>query len=117
MKDTNLGRIDALRLRFPDCVIGYSDHTRPDESELACPLAAARGARIIEKHFTLDRSLPGDDHYHAVDPEGLARLVSNCANVSLMVGTGDEITEVEKPARRNARRSIVAARNLSLARC
>jgi N-acetylneuraminate synthase len=112
LKDANLKRIDALTTRFPDCVIGYSDHTLPQESELACPLAVARGARVIEKHFTLDRSLPGDDHYHAVDPQGLKRLVVNCANAVLLGGTGAEMTDVEQAARRSARRSIVAARPL-----
>jgi N-acetylneuraminate synthase len=112
LKDANLARIDALKIRFSQHVIGYSDHTRPDESELACPLAAMRGARIIEKHFTLDRSLAGDDHYHAVDPAGLRRLVKNCGDAVAMVGNGAELSDAELPARRGARRSIVAARDL-----
>ncbi len=113
LKDANLARIDALAARFPDCVIGYSDHTLPEESELPCPLAVSRGARVVEKHFTLDRRLPGDDHYHAVDPAGLSRLVENCAKAALLPGDGREITEVEQAARRSARRSIVAARPLA----
>jgi len=116
LRDANLRRIEALAERFPDVVIGYSDHTQPGESELACPLAAFLGAKVVEKHFTLDRSLPGDDHYHAVDPEGLARLVENCAKAVMQSGSGAEMTEVEQAARTHARRSIVAARALSRGR-
>lgn len=112
LRDANLRRIAALAARFPDVVIGYSDHTQPSESELACPLAAFLGAKVIEKHFTLDRSLPGDDHYHAVDPAGLARLVENCAKAVMQAGSGAEMTEIEQAARTHARRSIVAARDL-----
>lgn len=113
LRDANLRRIEALAARFPNVVIGYSDHTQPGESELACPLAAFLGANVIEKHFTLDRTLPGDDHYHAVDPQGLARLVENCAKAVMQAGNGAEMTEVEQAARIHARRSIVAARDLS----
>ena len=114
IQDANLARLDRLRERFPECVLGYSDHTQPGVSELACPLSVARGARVIEKHFTLNTSLPGDDHYHAVDAEGLKRLVKNCNDAfSMTSGAGREMTEAEQPARHNARRSIVATRKLA----
>ncbi len=111
--DANLRRMQILRKAFPDSVIGYSDHTQPQDSELACPLAVALGAQVIEKHFTLNKALPEDDHYHAVDPQGLARLVKNCREAFSMTGKEVELTESEKPARTYARRSIVASRNLS----
>lgn len=108
--DANLRRIELLAHAFPDHVIGYSDHTLPEETELACPLAVGLGAAIVEKHFTLDRSLPGDDHYHAVDPSGLARLVVSCRQAAAMTGEAEEMRACELPARSYARRSIVAAR-------
>jgi N-acetylneuraminate synthase len=108
----NLLRITELRRAFGDFVIGYSDHTQPQDSELACPLSVALGARIVEKHFTLDPLLPDDDHYHAVDPEGLARLVKGCADAWRMTAEYAELTEVEEAARERARRSIVAARKI-----
>lgn len=110
--DANLGRLHALAQRFEGVVLGYSDHTQPQDSELACPLAVALGASIVEKHFTLNKRLPGDDHYHAVDAEGLARLVKNCRDAHLMARDLGETTEAEIPARTYARRSIVAARAL-----
>ena len=106
----NLRRITELRRAFPGVPVGYSDHTQPQDSELACPLAVGLGACIVEKHFTLDRSLPEDDHYHAVDPAGLTRLVKGCRDAWTMTATYAEMTDVEEAARQRARRSIVAAR-------
>jgi sialic acid synthase SpsE len=112
LADANLNRLALLAAAFPDVVLGYSDHTLPEDSELACPLAVALGARLIEKHFTLNRFLPGDDHYHAVDPAGLARLVHSCRAAYDMTGEPLEITASETAARNFARRSVVAARDL-----
>jgi len=112
VKDANLRRIVELRERFPDCVIGYSDHTQPQDSMLACPLAVGLGARIVEKHFTLNKHLDGDDHYHAVDAIGLRQIVRDCKDAVIMTREGKEMMESEKPARTYARRSIVAARPL-----
>jgi N-acetylneuraminate synthase len=73
----------------------------------------ALGASIVEKHFTLNKLLGGDDHYHAVDPAGLARLVAGCADAWRMSRFLGEMTPAEEAARTFARRSIVAARDLS----
>jgi exopolysaccharide biosynthesis WecB/TagA/CpsF family protein len=108
LADANLRRIDALRAAFPDAVIGYSDHTVPAESELACPLAVGRGASIVEKHFSLDLHQSGDDHYHSVDPAGLAKLVKGCSDAWQGTSRFSEMTAAEGPAREGARRSIVA---------
>lgn len=110
--DANLSRIRALAEVFPDTVLGYSDHVQPQDSELPCPLAVGMGASVIEKHFTLDKRLPGDDHYHAVDPAGLKRLVDACRDAWELTCNRGEMTEAEAPARSFARRSIVAARPL-----
>ena len=112
VKDANLARITQLRERWPDLVVGYSDHTQPQDSTLACPLAVALGARVIETHFTLNKKLDHDDHYHAEDPAGLARLVRDCRDAFLMGAEGVEMAECEAPARSYARRSIVAAKPL-----
>jgi N-acetylneuraminate synthase len=108
----NLQRIGLLRREFPDAVIGYSDHTQPQDSEHACPIAVALGARVVEKHYTLNKALTGDDHYHAVDQAGLVRLVSGCRDAYAMSRGCVEVSESELPARTYARRSIVAALDL-----
>ena len=74
-QDANLSRIAALHTAFPDVVLGYSDHTAPPGSDVLCPIAVASGAAIVEKHYSLNTLLPGDDHYHSVDQQGLERLV------------------------------------------
>lgn len=69
----NLNVLRTFKLAFPECVLGFSDHT---EDPVAAPVAATvLGARIIEKHFTLDKNLPGPDHSFAVNPEGFSNLV------------------------------------------
>jgi N-acetylneuraminate synthase len=74
LKDCNLGAIKTLAFAFPDVRIGYSDHSEEPE---AAPYQAVRlGAEIVEKHITLDRSMPGPDHFFALDPAQLARMVA-----------------------------------------
>ncbi|MFM1998598.1 MAG: hypothetical protein RL204_545, partial [Bacteroidota bacterium] len=69
-ENANLGMIkDMIRL-FPDVVPGYSDHTLPKDMH-TCEVATLLGAAVIEKHFTHDKTLPGNDHYHAMDKEDL----------------------------------------------
>lgn len=108
----NLGRIELLRQRYPELLIGYSDHTRPQDSELTCPLAVAVGARIVEKHYTLNKLHTGDDHDHAVDQAGLSRLVRGCLDAAAMTTSALEMSPSESEARKYARRSIVARRAL-----
>ena len=112
LKEANLMRIKELAERFPDTVIGYSDHTQPAHSETPCALAVALGARVIEKHYTLNTYLDGDDHYHSLDTEGLKRLEKNCKEAYFMCSAAREITDIEMAARERARRSIVAGRDL-----
>lgn len=112
LDDANLRRIMMLKESFPGTVLGYSDHTLPPDAELACALAVGFGASVVEKHFTLEPSAVGDDHLHAVDPEGLRRLVDLCGKAAAMTAEPEEVRDVELPARTNARRSIVAARNI-----
>jgi N-acetylneuraminate synthase len=109
-EDAHLGAIGYLTRRYPHIVIGYSDHVPPGPSMLAPFSAWLLGARIIEKHFTLDKTLPGNDHYHAMDPDDLRRFRRMCEDAAVMIG-GDErrVWPCEQDARRQARRSLVAA--------
>ena len=108
-ENAHLGMITGLRRDYPEIVIGYSDHTVPDDSMTALTTAYLLGARVIEKHFTHDKSLPGNDHYHAMDVDDLRTFVRNVSRVHVMIGSGSEKEPVETEAisRLNARRSIV----------
>ncbi len=111
-QDTNaaLGMIVALRQHFPNHVIGYSDHTLPGNMQIL-ETATLLGARILEKHFTFDKTLPGNDHYHAMDKEDLKSFKKRMADILASIGpyTIRSLPE-EEPARRNARRSLVTSR-------
>ncbi len=110
----NLGRITALKNKYPDIEIGYSDHTKPLHCYDVLKAAYLLGARVIEKHFTLDKTLPGNDHYHAMDPHDLAQIKSCLEYLKTVVGAGGlSFQESERPARKNARRSIVLTHSLA----
>ncbi len=105
-----LKNILGLRERFPDCAIGYSDHSIGIEIASA---AVALGACMVEKHFTLDNSKIGIDNQMATEPGEMAQLVRNCHNVQLALGSEDRIVfSAEIEQRHNMRRSIVATRDL-----
>ncbi len=73
-QNANLDMILGLKETFPELVIGYSDHTLPDAEMLVLTAAYLKGAMVIEKHFTYDKSLPGNDHYHAMDVDDLKKF-------------------------------------------
>ncbi len=111
-QNANLRIIEHLQKIFPEYTIGYSDHVPPHENCIALTTAWLLGARIIEKHFTLDKSLPGNDHYHAMNPEDLRNFRKQCDLVTEMLGQQKkEVLECEKEPRKQARRSLVAARD------
>lgn len=99
--------MDTLRSAF-GIAVGYSDHTRG----ITVPVAAvARGAVLIEKHFTLDRTLPGPDHRASLEPDELAEMVRAIREVELALGGAIKApTAGEVEVRGVARRSLVAAR-------
>lgn len=108
-----LAVIEHLRAAFPDHPIGYSDHTRPDPAMAVLLRAWLLGATIIEKHFTHDKTLPGNDHYHAMDERDLARFREACHLLGQTEGVAYKtVAESEQIARREARRSLVATRDL-----
>jgi N,N'-diacetyllegionaminate synthase len=111
VEQANLRAMDTLAAEFPDAVIGYSDHCLGLEVSLA---AVARGAKVIERHITLDRTRPGPDHHVSLEPEEMARLVAGIRLVESALGDGrKEPQEAEADTRIVARRSLVAARDLA----
>lgn len=108
--NAHLGMITDLKRRFPECRIGYSDHTLPRDME-TLEVATLLGAEILEKHFTHDKTLPGNDHYHAMDTRDLAAFRARWGRVQTLLGSFDVAALPEEaPARAHARRSLVAAR-------
>lgn len=108
--DANLRRITSLAQEFPDVILGYSDHCKPDVCADVIKTAYTLGARVVEKHFTLDKTLTGNDHYHAMDPDDARTILDGIAFVDTLLGSGGlGFTESESAARLNARRSIVSA--------
>jgi N-acetylneuraminate synthase len=112
--NANLGMIRALKEHFPDKIVGYSDHTMPKEMK-NLEIATFLGSAIIEKHFTHNKNLPGNDHYHAMDKEDLKVFIHNIENSLDIIGK-QYITSLdsEKSSRLNARRSLVAKNNISI---
>lgn len=110
----NLNMIPTLARAFPDRIIGYSDHTLPDAAMIVTTTAFLKGAKIIEKHFTFDKTLPGNDHYHAMDVQDLKVLRRNLEKIVLIGGSSEKAPlESEGLSRLNARRSIVLRCNLA----
>ena len=106
--NANLGMIKSLQRKFPNNIIGYSDHTLPGSMDVL-ETATLFGARILEKHFTHDKTLPGNDHYHAMDWQDLANFKSLLARKLELTGSQlKRALSSELPAIRNARRSLVA---------
>ena len=111
-ENANLSKILALRKAFPDKIIGYSDHTLPKDMK-TLEIATLFGAIILEKHFTFDKSLPGNDHYHAMDKEDLKIFIKNIDRIYMLLGKPElNCLDVELLARKNARRSLVAKRDI-----
>lgn len=111
-ENANLGMIKGLKRKYPDLLIGYSDHTLPKDMKVL-EIATMMGATIIEKHFTHDKSLPGNDHYHAMDLEDLKVFNKNLDRILDIVGS-EKVSALpgEQVSRENARRSLVAKRDI-----
>ena len=109
MYDVNLSAMNEMRSQF-GVSVGYSDHTQGIEVPIA---AVAMGAGIIEKHFTLDRSLPGPDHKASLEPDELKAMVTAIRNIEQAIGTGHKtVSASERKNKAVARKSIVAARDI-----
>lgn len=113
--NAHLRMIEGLKRAYPNRIIGYSDHTLPDDAMTSLVTAHLLGAVIIEKHFTHDKTLPGNDHYHAMNQRDLARFVALTETVHVLLGPTDHKAPIptEAISRKNARRSIVLARDVA----
>lgn len=105
-EDANLGMIRCLKTKFPELTIGYSDHTLPKEMK-TLEAAALLGAVILEKHFTFDKTLSGNDHYHAMDKADLILFRMSMGHLIRLIGTATPVIDNQHKARKNARRSLV----------
>ncbi|MFM7769995.1 MAG: N-acetylneuraminate synthase family protein [Bacteroidota bacterium] len=108
-ENAHLGMIKDMIASFPNTIPGYSDHTLPKDMH-TLEVATLLGATVLEKHFTFDKTLPGNDHYHAMDKEDLKNFYKRIDRTLTLLG-GFELTAIadEAPARANARRSLVAS--------
>lgn len=112
-KNANLRIIRTLKKDFPDVRVGFSDHVAPDDTMMTLSVAYMLGADVIEKHFTLDKTLPGNDHYHAGDPEDFKKAIANFTWIDTVLGSSEKIVlECEIVPRREARRSLVLTRDM-----
>ena len=104
--EINLNVLHTYKSEFPDAVIGYSGH----EHGIAIPVAAvALGARIVERHFTLDRTMKGGDHSASLEPQGFAKMVRDIHHVENAMGIFDkEVQESELPVFKKLAKSIVS---------
>ena len=111
--NSNLGMISDLKSKFPEKIVGYSDHTLPKDMKIL-EVATLLGASILEKHFTYDKTLRGNDHYHAMDRDDLKIFRQNLKKLYSIIGLMKKSSiESEKLARENARRSLVAKCEIS----
>ncbi len=112
--NANLNMIKDLVNKYPEHLIGYSDHTLPDENMSSLIAAYLLGAVVIEKHFTDNKKLKGNDHYHAMDVNDLINLKKILKNTESLLGNIKEKKPIpsEDIARKNARRSIVLKRSI-----
>ena len=112
--NAHLRMIEGLRRTYPQSVVGYSDHTCPDENMTPLVTAFLLGARVIEKHFTHDKTLPGNDHYHSMDQHDLATFTSRLDRITALMGSEPHKRPIptEADSRKHARRSIVLRENV-----
>jgi len=114
-ENAHLRMIEGLKRAYPQNILGYSDHTLPDDAMTSLVAAHLLGATIIEKHFTHDKTLPGNDHYHAMDQHDLARFIALSEKTHTLLGSSEHKAPIatEALSRKNARRSIVLAQDIA----
>ena len=106
-KDVNIRKFKTLQKKYPNLIVGLSDHT---EGSTAAIMAVACGASIFEKHFTLDHNLPGPDHWFSETPGSLEKWVRDIREAYTMMGSPElKPTDVELKNRVEYHRSITAA--------
>ena len=112
--DANLGMIVDLKKKFPKFLHGYSDHTLPSYNMINLTTAFMLGAKVIEKHFTNDKKLKGNDHYHSMDKDDLKTLIKNIEKINQITGKtiSKKVLRCETKSRKFARRSIVVEKKI-----
>lgn len=111
--NANLGMIKHMEEIFSDYIIGYSDHTLPEYINDVLITSWLLGARVIEKHYTWNKNLPGNDHYHSMDYNDLKNLVEKMKLIKSIMGKFEKhYLPSEEIARENARRSLVAKKHI-----
>jgi sialic acid synthase SpsE len=111
--DMNLSRLTTFGKMFPGVIIGLSDHSEPDAQMILPSLAVALGAKVIEKHFTLSRKMPGVGHSFCIEPSDLRKMVENIRLTEKALGCREiKVYAAEENSRKNARRSLVANRKI-----
>lgn len=111
--NANLRIIKTLKKSFSDVRVGFSDHVAPDDTMMTLATAYLLGAEVIEKHFTLDKSLPGNDHYHAGEPGDFKKAIANFKWIDTILGSSEKtVLDCELIPRREARRSLVFTRDM-----
>ena len=111
MHDVNLNALKAIADKF-EVNIGYSDHTKGIEVPIA---AVALGATVIEKHFTLDKTMEGPDHKASLEPQELIAMTTAIRNIEMALGSGEKkVTSSEINNMSVARKSIVASRYIQV---
>lgn len=114
-KNANLKIIETLKKVFPDVKVGFSDHVAPDPTMMTLATAYILGSEIIEKHFTLDKTLTGNDHYHSGDPEDFKKARANFDMIDTVLGNPEKtVLDCELVPRREARRSLVLTRSMKV---
>ncbi|PSB80701.1 N-acetylneuraminate synthase [Photobacterium damselae] len=109
-EDVNLRSMQTIANAFPGITVGYSDHTLGIEIPVA---AVALGAKVIEKHFTLDKAMSGPDHKASLEPQELVAMVQAIRNIELALGNGWKVpTHTEKANRNIVRKSLVASKDI-----
>jgi len=110
-EDLNLNVISTLQNEFPDIIVGYSGH---DNGILAASIAYMLGARVIEKHFTINRAWKGTDHKFSLEPDGMRKQVRDLNRIESALGENErKVFPIEKDYRAKQGKSIFAAKNLA----
>ncbi|MHB9922114.1 N-acetylneuraminate synthase family protein [Clostridium botulinum] len=110
MNEMNLKVIKGLKNIYPECVIGFSDHSMGITAALG---AVTLGARVVEKHFTLDKNMDGPDHWFSMDPIDMKNLVTEIRNLESAMGYPRKVVlKCEEQGRKNSIRSLVLKRDL-----
>ena len=99
--------IQTLKRIYPDVRVGFSDHVAPDDTMMTLATAYLLGAEVIEKHFTLDKTLPGND------PDDFRKAIANFKWIDTVLGSEEKkVLDCEIVPRREARRSLVLTRDM-----